>query len=61
MPYTTEDGGKLNNFANEPKMYEAAPPNKTEQRNYIILAALGFLLLAGVITIAVLASNVSAS
>lgn len=61
MPYTTEDGGRLNNFANEPKMYEAAPPSKTEQRNYIILGTLGFLLLAGVITIAVLASNVSVS
>lgn len=61
MPYTTEDGGRLNNFANEPKMYEAAPPDKNQQRNYIILGALGFLLLAGVITVAVLASNVSVS
>lgn len=60
MPYTTEDGGRLNNFANEPKMYEAAPPTKTQQRNYIILGVLGFILLAGVITVAILASNVSA-
>jgi len=60
MPYTTEDGGRLNNFANEPKMYEAEPPTKKEQRNYIVLGVLGFLLLAGVITVAILASNVSA-
>ncbi len=59
MPYTTEDGGRLNNFANEPKMYEAEPPSKNQKRNYIILGVLGFLLVAGVITVAVLASNVS--
>lgn len=60
MPYTTEEGGRLNNFANEPKVYPAEPPNKDQQRKYIILGALGLLLVAGIITIAVLASNVSA-
>jgi len=34
MPYTTEDGGRLNNFAREPKMYQ--PPTQTEQRKYIL-------------------------
>jgi hypothetical protein len=37
MPYTTEEGGRLNNFAVEPKVYQATPPTKTEQRNYILL------------------------
>lgn len=60
MPYTTEDGGRLNNFANEPKMYEAAPPSKTEQRNYLILGVLGGILIVGVIVVAFFASNVSA-
>jgi len=36
MPYTTEDGGRLNNFAREPKIYQAETPTKTEQRNYIL-------------------------
>ncbi|MGB5594450.1 MAG: ssl1498 family light-harvesting-like protein, partial [Crocosphaera sp.] len=27
MPYTTEEGGRLNNFAAEPKVYEAQPPS----------------------------------
>ncbi|WP_146006028.1 photosystem II assembly protein Psb34, partial [Fischerella thermalis] len=26
MPYTTEEGGRLNNFAREPKVYQAEPP-----------------------------------
>lgn len=59
MPYTTEDGGRINNFASEPKMYEAAPPSKTEQRNYIILGVLGGILIVGVIVVAFYASNVS--
>lgn len=58
MPYTTEDGGRVNNFANEPKVYQAEPPTKKEQRNYIILGILGFILVAGVIAIAFFASNV---
>lgn len=58
MPYTTEDGGRLNNFANEPKVYQAEPPTKKEQKNYLILGILGAILVGGVIAIAFLASNV---
>jgi hypothetical protein len=58
MPYTTEDGGRVNNFANEPKVYQAEPPTKKEQKNYLILGILGFILLGGVIAIAFFASNV---
>lgn len=61
MPYTTEEGGRLNNFANEPKMYEAAPPSENEKRNYVILGILGFALLAGVAVVAYYASTVSVS
>jgi len=28
MPYTTEDGGRLNNFAREPKIYQAETPTR---------------------------------
>ncbi|MGC9505408.1 photosystem II assembly protein Psb34 [Baaleninema sp.] len=59
MPYTEEDGGRLNNFAVEPKMYAAEPPTKKEQRNYIIFGALAAALVAGVVAVAIAASNVS--
>lgn len=59
MPYTTEDGGRLNNFANEPKVYQAEPPSKAEKRNYLIWGTLAVLLLTGVVAIAFYASNVA--
>lgn len=59
MPYTEEEGGKLNNFAREPKMYQAEEPTKNEKRNYLILGTLAFLLLGGVMAIAVYASSAS--
>lgn len=57
MPYTTEDGGRLNNFANEPKMYQAQPLTAKEKRNYIVLTFFSVLLVAGLIAIAFYASN----
>jgi hypothetical protein len=56
MRYTTEEGGRLNNYAIEPKMYEATPPDKTAQRNYLILGTLGGLLVGGLIAVAVVVS-----
>jgi hypothetical protein len=53
MPYTTEDGGRLNNFANEPKMYEAEPPTANQKRNYIILGSLALVLVVGLLVVAV--------
>jgi hypothetical protein len=57
MPYTTEEGGRLNNFASEPKMYTAEPPSGSEKRNYLILGVLGTALIGGVIAVAVYASS----
>jgi len=51
MPYTTEDGGRLNNFAVQPKMYVAEPPNKKQKRNYIIMGAVSLLLIGGLLFI----------
>ncbi|MDC0835857.1 hypothetical protein CKA32_005242 [Geitlerinema sp. FC II] len=59
MPYTEEDGGRLNNFAVEPKMYTAEPPTQKEKRNYIVFGALAAVLVAGVVAVAFAASNVS--
>ncbi|HZG39935.1 MAG TPA: ssl1498 family light-harvesting-like protein [Nodosilinea sp.] len=52
MPYTTEEGGRLNNFANEPKMYEAEPPSASQKRNYLIMSGLGLALVAGLMAVA---------
>lgn len=51
MPYTTEEGGRLNNYASEPKMYEAEPPTAEEKRNYIILGAVGSALVVGLVAL----------
>ncbi|MEM7759763.1 MAG: ssl1498 family light-harvesting-like protein [Cyanobacteria bacterium P01_G01_bin.67] len=59
MPYTEEEGGLLNNFAREPQMYTADEPNSSEKRNYAIFGVLAFLLLGGVIAVAVYASGAS--
>lgn len=56
MRYTVEDGGRLNNFAVEPKMYQAEPPTASEKRNYIILGALAAALIAGVVSVAFVVS-----
>lgn len=57
MPYTEEEGGRLNNFAVEPKVYQAEPPTKTEQRNYLILGGLGLLLVVALMVVAFTASG----
>lgn len=56
MRYTVEDGGRLNNFAVEPKMYEAEPPTVDDKRNYIVLGVLAAALLAGVVSVAFVVS-----
>lgn len=56
MPYVSEEGGRLNNYAKEPKMYQAEPPSSTDKRNYLILGAVGVSLLVGVVAIAVVVS-----
>ncbi|WP_069790137.1 photosystem II assembly protein Psb34 [Cyanobacterium sp. IPPAS B-1200] len=57
MPYTTEDGGRINNFAHEPKVYKAQAPTETEKRNNIILIIFSTILVAGGIAIAFYAST----
>lgn len=52
MPYTKEDGDRLNNFAVQPKMYVAEPPNKKQQRKYMILGVVSLLLVGGLVFVA---------
>ncbi|MEO0457744.1 MAG: ssl1498 family light-harvesting-like protein [Cyanobacteria bacterium P01_A01_bin.114] len=56
MPYTTEEGGRLNNFAAEPKMYQAEPPTASEKRNYIIMGVAAAGLIAGLMAVVVVVS-----
>ena len=56
MRYTVEDGGRLNNFAVEPRMYEAEPPTSSQKRNYIILGVLATALIVGVVSVAFVVS-----
>jgi hypothetical protein len=58
MRYTTEEGGRLNNFAVEPKIYQAEPPTKAQQRNFLILGVLGTVLVGGLVFVAFSVSNV---
>lgn len=56
MPYTTEEGGRLNNFAVEPKVYMAEPPSNIQKRNYIFGAVAGIALLGGLLAVAIAVS-----
>lgn len=56
MPYTTEEGGRLNNFAVEPKVYQAEPPSQRQKVQYIVLAVVAVTLLGGLMAIAVAVS-----
>jgi hypothetical protein len=56
MPYTTEEGGRLNNFAKEPKMYQAEPMSASQKQIYLWVTLAAAVLLGGLITLATLAS-----
>ncbi|QSJ16402.1 ssl1498 family light-harvesting-like protein [Nostoc sp. UHCC 0702] len=59
MPYTNEEGGLLNNFAKEPKIYRAEPPTESQKRNYIFLGVVATALVGGLIFVAFSVSNLS--
>lgn len=56
MPYTTEEGGRLNNFAIEPKMYAAEPPTQRQKTFYAVLGIGAIALIGGLIFVAVAVS-----
>ena len=58
MPYTTEEGGLLNNFAKEPKVYQAEPPTTAQKRNYLVLGIAALVLVSGLLFVAYSASNI---
>ncbi len=52
MRYTTDDDGRLNNFAIEPKVYEAQPATASQKRLYLFLGLGGLVLVIGLIAVA---------
>ncbi len=59
MPYTNEEGGLLNNFAREPKVYQAEPPTEGQKRTYLFLGIAAMALVCGLITVAFFVSQSS--
>ena len=59
MPYTNEEGGLLNNFAREPKIYQAEPPTEGHKRTYLLLGIAATALVAGLILVAFFVSKSS--
>jgi hypothetical protein len=59
MPYTNEEGGLLNNFAREPKIYQAEPPTEGQKRTYIFFGIAATALVGGLILVAFFVSNAS--
>lgn len=59
MPYIQEEGGRLNNFAREPKIYQAEPPTKTQKQNYVVMGIAALVLVSGLLFVAFSASNIS--
>jgi hypothetical protein len=57
MPYTSEEGGRLNNFAIEPKVYRADAPSPEQKRNYVIMGIGGTLLVGMLVFVAYSVSN----
>lgn len=52
MPYTVDEAGRLNNFANEPQMYEAQPPNSSQKINFVLLGTGAVTLVGALIYVA---------
>ena len=59
MPYTNEEGGLLNNFAREPKVYQAEPPTEGQKRTYLILGIAATALVVGLVLVAFFVSKSS--
>ena len=56
MRYTKDDDGRINNFAVEPRIYEAEPPTPQQQKTYVILGVVAAALITGLIVIATVVS-----
>jgi hypothetical protein len=60
MPYTVEDGGRINNFAAEPRMRVAEPTTDAQRRNYVAIAVVTLVGVVGLIALVGFLSNAAA-
>jgi hypothetical protein len=51
VPYINDGDGKLNNFAREPEMYKSAPMSGEQKRNYLLVGAIGSILVLGLVVV----------
>lgn len=56
MATIKDEQGLLNNFATEPKVYQAVEPTSKQQRLYLITGTLSALLVASVVAISFVVS-----
>ena len=57
MPYINNDGDtRLNNFPTEPKMYVEESTSPNQNRNYLIIAGVGVVLVVGLTFVAMAVS-----
>ena len=59
MPYTNEEGGLLNNFAREPKIYQAEPLTEGQKRTSLLIGIAATVLVGGLILVAFFVSKSS--
>jgi hypothetical protein len=58
MPYINEENGLLNNFAREPKVYQAEALTSGQKRNLMFLSIGTFVMVGGLIAVAFAVSNI---
>ena len=52
MYTTTDETGRLNNYATEPQMYFASSPSPEQQRSYLVQGGIATALVVSLLTIA---------
>ncbi|MEM9090868.1 MAG: ssl1498 family light-harvesting-like protein [Cyanobacteria bacterium P01_F01_bin.53] len=52
MYTTTDETGRLNNYATEPQMYFASYPSPEQQRSYLVQGGIATALVVSLLTIA---------
>jgi hypothetical protein len=56
MSYIKEEGGLLNNFAKEPRMYVTETSTEAQPKNYLLVVGAAIVLIGGMVAVAALAS-----
>jgi hypothetical protein len=57
MSYIKEEGGLLNNFAKEPRMYVTENAGDAQPKSYLLVIVAAIVLVGGLVGVAALAST----